>query len=193
MSETTFGSSAIATPANAITVARILITPVLLVMILGAEDTAGASWPGFVLGFVLSMSDAVDGQLARKQGPTRSGAFLDPLADKFLVLGTLFSLVAIGRFPLLPVVIITVREVGISVYRSYWARKGFAIPAASLGKWKTTVQIWASAAAMLPWLADDPSWPADGLLAIAVVLTVVSGIQYLTAGRQAMTTEGQLH
>ncbi len=192
MTETTFGSSAIATPANAITVARILVTPVLLMMILGADDTAGASWPIFALGFVLSMSDAVDGQLARKQGPTRSGAFLDPLADKFLVLGTLFSLVAIGRFPLLPVAIITVREVGISAYRSYWARKGIAIPAGSLGKWKTTVQIWASAAATMPWLADNPAWPADGLLAIAVVLTLVSGAQYLLAGREVMTTEGKL-
>lgn len=192
MSETTFGSSAIATPANAITVARILITPVLLVMILNADDTAGASWAGFTLGFVLSMSDAVDGQLARKQGPTRSGAFLDPLADKFLVLGTLFSLVAVGRFPLLPVAIIAVREVAISAYRSYWARQGMAIPAGSLGKWKTTLQMWAAATAVLPALADSPSWPADALLAIAVIFTLVSGIQYLTAGRQAMTTEGKL-
>ena len=191
MSQTTFDSSAVLTPANVITVARILATPALLALIF-ANEPSGASWAGFTLGFVLSASDWVDGYLARKQGTTRSGAFLDPLADKFLVLGTMFSLVIIGRFWVVPVAIIAVREVGISLYRSYWGRRGLAIPARKSGKWKTTIQIWAAALAMLPPLGDSPAWPADVLLWIAVVLTVVSGAQYLLDGQSALSEHGEL-
>ncbi len=89
---TTFGPSALLTPANGITVLRLLATPVLIVMIM----LWGASWFTFVFGGLLAMSDGIDGWVARQQGTTRSGAFLDPLADKVVVLGALFALVAKG-------------------------------------------------------------------------------------------------
>ena len=73
----TFGPSAVLTPANGITVLRLLATPVLIVLIM----LWGASWFTFVFGGLLALSDGIDGWLARKQGTTRSGAFLDPLAD----------------------------------------------------------------------------------------------------------------
>ena len=82
-----FGPSAVLTPANAITVARILAAPVAFVMML---HTAGPrSWPLVAVWFVLSTTDLLDGRLARKYGATRSGAFLDPLADKVLAIGRL--------------------------------------------------------------------------------------------------------
>ncbi|HEV3281529.1 MAG TPA: CDP-alcohol phosphatidyltransferase family protein, partial [Acidimicrobiales bacterium] len=89
---TTFGPSAVLTPANGITVLRLLATPVLIGLIMAW----GANWFTFVFGGVLALSDGVDGWLARKQGTTNSGAFLDPLADKVVVLGALFALVAKG-------------------------------------------------------------------------------------------------
>ncbi len=85
---TTFGPSALLTPANGITVIRLLATPVVIVLIL----RWGANWFTFVFGGLLAMSDGIDGWLARKQGTTRSGAFLDPLADKAVVLGALVAL-----------------------------------------------------------------------------------------------------
>ncbi|HEX7443253.1 MAG TPA: CDP-alcohol phosphatidyltransferase family protein, partial [Acidimicrobiales bacterium] len=111
---TTFGPSALLTPANAITVLRLLATPVLIVMIM----LWGASWVTFVFGGLLAMSDGIDGWVARKQGTTRSGAFLDPLADKAVVLGALIALVAKGIIWWLPVAVIAVREVAMSVYRA---------------------------------------------------------------------------
>ena len=87
---TTFGPSALATPANAVTMARVGLTPMLLAGILAS----GASWPALALWIALASTDGVDGYLARRHGTTRSGAFLDPLADKLLVLGALACLVA---------------------------------------------------------------------------------------------------
>ena len=65
--------------------------------------------------------------VVRKHGTTRSGAFLDPLADKVLVLGASWALVASGTFWWLPVLLITVREIGISAFRSWYARHGIAV------------------------------------------------------------------
>jgi CDP-diacylglycerol---glycerol-3-phosphate 3-phosphatidyltransferase len=105
---------AIATWANAITVGRILLAPVLFAMI----PDVGGSWPAFAFWMVLCSSDFIDGWLARRHGTTRSGAFLDPLADKVLVLGAMFMLVANDVFWLLPVAIIAAREILISLYRA---------------------------------------------------------------------------
>ncbi len=73
----TFGPSALVTPANAVTVARLLAAPVYVVMLV----VWGASWLNVVVGIVLAGSDGLDGYMARRHGTTRSGAFLDPLAD----------------------------------------------------------------------------------------------------------------
>src|SRR4051812_17500352 len=178
-----YGADAILTPANALTLARLVFAPVLIVQILRAPTT----WPTFVLGFVLAFSDNIDGRLARKHGTTRSGAFLDPLADKVLVLGALFALVAAGRFWIVPVVLITAREIAISVYRAQLARQGLAVPARTLGKLKTVVQEFAIAVALFPPTGGHPGW-ATALLWVAVILTYVSGAQYLLDGRSAATT-----
>ena len=77
-----YGPSALATPANFVTVARILATPIFVLLIATNEP----SWLTFAVGFAIGMSDFADGWLARRQGATRSGAFLDPLADKVLSL-----------------------------------------------------------------------------------------------------------
>jgi len=69
-------------------------------------------------------SDGVDGYIARRRGPTALGAFLDPLADKVLVLGAMFTLVTKDVFWIVPVAIIAGREFVISVYRTFVASKG---------------------------------------------------------------------
>src|SRR6185369_5704513 len=139
----------------------------------------------------LASTDGIDGWIARRHGTTRSGAFLDPLADKVLVLGAMFSLVSINRFAWLPVAIIAVREIGISLYRVYWGRRGLALPASRGGKLKTLLQALAVGAALVPPLAGAGStWVADWLLWASVVVAVGSALQYLWAGRAMITTSG---
>src|ERR1700730_7984270 len=122
---TDFGPTALATPANGITVARLLAAPVLMLLVV----TYGTSWLTVAAWLVLAGTDGVDGWLARRHGTTRSGAFLDPLADKFLVLGAMSALVAIDRWWWLPVAIIAAREIAISMSRSWVARQGVSVPA----------------------------------------------------------------
>ena len=181
-----YGASALATPANVITVTRMLLALPFLAFV--ARD--GASYWALVAWIVLAGSDGVDGYLARRHGTTRSGAFLDPLADKVLVLGAAWSLVAAGSFWWLPVVLITARELGISVFRSIYARRGIAVPARYAAKVKTVVQEVAVGFALLPLAADHAPWIADSLLWIAVVLTVVTGINYVTEGTRALSQTG---
>src|SRR3954451_6995143 len=96
-----------------------------------------SSWPATALWIILCITDGIDGYIARRMGTTRSGAFLDPLADKVLVLGAMVALVAKGRFWWLPVAVIAVRELGISMYRTYWGRRGIALHARWWAKVKT--------------------------------------------------------
>ena len=78
----------VVSPANLVTLARLLLAPVLFAFVLANEDRAGVTWGGFLLGVVLASTDYFDGILARRRGTvSRWGAFLDPLADKVVVIG----------------------------------------------------------------------------------------------------------
>lgn len=181
-----FGPSALATPANLLTVARLVLTVPLLAMV---ADT-GATWPAVTLWIALCVTDGIDGHLARRHGTTRSGAFLDPLADKVLVLGAMVALVANSTFWWLPVGIIAARELGIQAFRSYWGKKGLAVPATAMAKAKTVTQEVAVGFGLLPVTATDATWIGNAVLWAAVVLTVVSGAQYVAAGSRFATTLG---
>jgi CDP-diacylglycerol---glycerol-3-phosphate 3-phosphatidyltransferase len=178
----TYGPSALATPANAVTVIRLLVSPFLFSMI--SRDHS--SWPIFVLWVVLAATDGIDGWIARRHGTTRSGAFLDPLADKVLVLGALFALASIGRFSWVPVAIIAARELFISLYRVYWGRRGLAVPARQSAKVKTFLQSIAIGLALCPVL-DDWWLAADLVLWASVAMAVVSAVQYVLDGSRAAT------
>ena len=182
-----FGPSALATPANALTLSRIAITPVLLILILGT----GASWGLLAFWIVLASSDGLDGHLARRYGTTRSGAFLDPLADKVLVLGACFALVVEGTFWWLPVLLIAARELIISGFRSFWGRRGLAVPARYWAKVKTVVQEVAVGFALLPLTSERATWVASAVLWIAVVLTLSTGVNYILEGSRAAFTAGE--
>lgn len=181
-----YGASALATPANAITIARMA----LAIPFLAFVANGGSSYWALAAWTVLAGSDGIDGHLARKHGTTRSGAFLDPLADKVLVLGAAWALVASGDFWWLPVLLITVREIGISVFRSWYARRGIAVPARYSAKVKTVVQELAIAFALLPAVADNAEWVHVSILWIAVVLTIGTGISYITDGQRSFSATG---
>ncbi len=176
----TYGPSAVLTPANLITLLRLACTPVFVAMIV----LWGANWLTFVVGGVLAFSDGIDGWVARRQGTTSSGAFLDPLADKVIVLAALYALVSNGTLWWVPVTIIAVREVAMSAYRSVMSRQGVSIPARSSAKAKTLLQDLAIGLCLAPPLATYAGLHS-GVLWAATVLTVVTGIQYYVDGRRA--------
>ncbi len=182
-----YGASALLTWANFITLARLAGVPLLVLAMVQNR----VAWSTFLLAFLLAGSDGLDGVIARRQGATRSGAFLDPLADKALVLGALFTLVHQGVFWWLPVALITVREVGISAYRSYWGRRGLAVPARRSAKAKTFVQELSIGLVLAPATAGHPGI-ATVVLWIAVTFTLVSAAQYLLDGRRAATAMAEL-
>jgi CDP-diacylglycerol--glycerol-3-phosphate 3-phosphatidyltransferase len=174
-----FGPSARVTPANAITTVRLLATPVVLLLIVHL----GVSWVAALAWAAVASTDFLDGWVARRQGATTSGAFLDPLADKVLVLGALAALAASGLASWVPVVVIAGREVTISVYRSVVGRNGISVPARPLAKCKTAAQDLAVGLILLPPTGLYHPGIGQALLWISAGLAVVSGAQYLLDSR----------
>jgi CDP-diacylglycerol--glycerol-3-phosphate 3-phosphatidyltransferase len=174
--------SAVKTWANLVTVARILVAPFMFLLI---PETPGGTWPAFLLWFLLCSTDGVDGYLARRHGATTLGAFLDPLADKVLVLGAMFFLVSNGTFSIVPVAIIAGRELAISLYRTFVGAKGVSVPASKIAKWKTFIQQLAVGFAILP-ITDTSKWLWNGLLWISVALALISFSQYVYRARRAV-------
>ncbi len=174
-------------PANLLTITRLIFAPLLFVLVLRAEETRGASWAAFGLGVALGTTDFFDGRVARRANVvSRSGAFLDPLADKVVVLGSAFCLVAVERYWWVPVTIMALRELGVTAWRARWAREGVSIPARRSAKYKTFIQGVALAMAVMPSLQH-----ADGILTaalwVAVAFTVYTGLQYLLEGRALLS------
>ena len=127
------------------------------------------------------MTDGLDGYLARRwDTSTRTGQWLDPLADKAFVAAPVIALAAQGRFPVWAAVLILVREVGISLLRAFLGTRGQSMPASWPAKVKTTVQLAAITMYILPLGAG---WNGAKLtvLVVAVVLTVATGAQYLAS------------
>lgn len=176
----TFGETAIATPANAITIGRLILTPVFIWMVIHW----GASWATAGVGAVVAFSDGIDGIVARRMGSTRSGAFLDPLIDKVVVLACMFTLVGLRKMELVPVLIILLREVWMSFFRSAAAKRGISIPARKSAKIKTLVQDLAIAVVVLPPTANL-KWLQVGFIWLAAFLTVYTGVEYYRDGKQA--------
>ena len=176
--------SAIATWANAVTSLRVLIAPLVFWMI---PDGKEGSWVAFLLWFVLCTSDGIDGYLARRHGTTRFGTFLDPLADKVLTMGGIAAMCSQGRFPWIALVLIAVREAAVSGFRAVYVRRGLAVPASKLAKWKAFVQMGAVGWVTLPW-TNEYEWLSTTTLWVGVVIGLISGVQYFVAGGRAATT-----
>lgn len=178
--------------ANLITVARILLAPlfVWLVVADGSEDGV-QRWIAAALFIAAISTDGLDGALARKRNlVTTSGILLDPIADKVLIGGALVALAWVGDIPWWIVIVVLVRELGITVFR-FFALKDRVIAASWAGKIKTIAQ----AIALSFWLV--PSWTLVGewifvvnwiLLGGAVMLTLTSGIEYLWKAMRSSRT-----
>jgi len=172
-------SHAVLTPANVVTMLRIALSPVVVVVI----ALYAPAWWVLVFGFLSMITDRVDGVLARRYGTSDLGAFLDPLADKLMVLGSLAVLVGRGWVWWLPAALIAAREVAMSWWRSRLARRGVSVPARKLAKWKTWSQSCTVALALVPGVVDDARWVLTSALWLSVALTLVTFGQYVRDGR----------
>ncbi|TFD24515.1 CDP-diacylglycerol--glycerol-3-phosphate 3-phosphatidyltransferase [Cryobacterium lyxosi] len=168
---------------NLITVVRILLAPVFVWMLLadnGAHDAL--RWAAAVLFIIAIATDGIDGMIARRHNlVTDLGKILDPIADKILTGGALVCLSILGELPWWVTIVIFVREIGITVFRFVMLRDR-VIPASRGGKLKTIAQSVAISLALLPfWLVfgEWVHWVNTATMAIALVLTVVSGVDYL--------------
>jgi CDP-diacylglycerol---glycerol-3-phosphate 3-phosphatidyltransferase len=177
-------------PANLLTFARIALIPVFVYFMnqAGSGRTMGtASWAALIIYLVATLSDYLDGYLARKlQVITRLGQFLDPLADKFLVGAALVSLIVYREFPIWAAIVIAVREVAIVALRSAAMKRGNSMPAGRHAKYKTTVQLLMVAAWLFP-SAGAMKIVQEALVYIAVAITVWSGLRYAFLSKQLLT------
>ncbi|MBO1902106.1 CDP-diacylglycerol--glycerol-3-phosphate 3-phosphatidyltransferase [Leucobacter weissii] len=168
---------------NVITGVRILATPFFLWMLLADHGQQGAlRWAAAVFFVAAIATDAWDGHLARSRGLiTDLGKLLDPIADKFLTGSALVGLSILGELPWWVTILVLVREVGITVHRLFEARS-VVLAAAWTGKLKTVAQAVAIALALFPFpslLGDWMHWVNGVAMSLAVLLTVVSGIDYV--------------
>jgi CDP-diacylglycerol--glycerol-3-phosphate 3-phosphatidyltransferase len=155
---------------------RIVATPVVMGLVLGHSWTAAA-----IVFAVAASTDWFDGRLARRwKVSSRFGSFLDTTADKLLVTGALLVLVDVGRAsPWLSMAIIG-RELSLLGLRAAVAAQGLHLEPSTLGKWKATVQFAALTLVMLrPDVTVAGAFLDQWLLAIAAIVTVWSGIDYL--------------
>ena len=178
-----FGPSAVATPANALSMLRVIAAPAFGVLV---AMTGPDSWLLWALWTLLAISDRLDGQLARRHGVTRSGAFLDPLADKLLVLAALGALSGLGELSWVPVALIAAREAAMSAFRVHAGRRGISVPARGLAKVKTLVQDLAVGFALFPPVGGPYPEVARAILWLAVALTLYTGVEYLVDARRLL-------
>ena len=122
---------------NILTMGRIVLIPAICVLIVQGDPISGLWALG--LFWVASVTDWLDGYIARSRGLVSvTGKFLDPLADKLLVMATLVLLVEMGRVPSWLVIVLLARELSITGLRAIAATEGFVIAAGEGGKFKTT-------------------------------------------------------
>ena len=167
---------------NAISLGRVVLVPVFLAFAFG--DSRVARVTAFLVFLVASLSDIVDGYLARKNSQiTRLGQFLDPTADKLLVGAALVALVVERGFPLWAAIILGVREVAVQILRTRLVNAGGTLPASGAAKAKTTLQILLVSWWLLPWPGINVGHGV--LLGLALVTSVVSGTEYFVHARHA--------
>jgi CDP-diacylglycerol--glycerol-3-phosphate 3-phosphatidyltransferase len=174
---------------NALTVARIMLVPVLVVALLG--NTPAGDVLAAVVFVLASLTDFVDGRLARaRDSVTTFGKLMDPLADKLLIIAALISLVSLHRLAAWIAMVIITRELAVTVLRLGATGAGVVMGASMLGKVKTCLQIGAILAVIA--VHGQPAW-VSALLYVAVLVTVLSGLDYFFGVRRRLAAAASAH
>jgi CDP-diacylglycerol--glycerol-3-phosphate 3-phosphatidyltransferase len=174
---------------NRLTIIRILIIPIVLGCLFITSDKMAISdeiksWAGWTAGWLFAfaaITDFFDGYIARKRNiVTVFGSFLDPIADKFIVVSSLIMLAGLERIHAFVVIILVLREMYMTSLRLLATNEGVSVPVSATGKWKTAAQMVA-----IPFLMANESWyffnlPLMGsiLIYVAFILSALSAVQY---------------
>ena len=189
---------------NQLTLLRIILTPVFAWML--HRDALSWKFASLCVYIVASLTDWYDGYFARKYNKVSNwGKFLDPLADKILVITAMVGFAKLGHFPLWMVGVVIVRDVAITVLRTYALLGGRPVVTTVLAKAKTFTQMGMIYVVFLFHLLTYHPWDGrfdgvlaaaqsinlmTGLMALVVVLTVVSGLAYFIANRRHVQQMG---
>ena len=175
---------------NKLTILRVILIPFFVVFMLFDITGAADKWIALVIFCVASLTDMLDGKIARKYNlVTNFGKFMDPLADKLLVCTALICLTSMNRLNVIVVLVIIAREFIISGFRLVASDNGIVIAASYWGKFKTVSQM-----ALIIVLIMDLGgvWNVVGtvLTWVALLLTGVSLIDYIAKNKQVLTQGG---
>lgn len=173
---------------NALTILRFILAPVFVYLLFFCTLPYSAQL-SLIIFMLASLTDYVDGFLARRwNAESDFGKIMDPLADKLLVLSALIGLTLLAPFYLHPAIfiIILIRELGITILREVYHKKGIVVAANNLGKLKTVMQMFGIIFAL--GIMAFVAVPAPGILIglrlwfwLVVAITLISGMNYLTA------------
>lgn len=175
---------------NKLTVLRIIMVPFFVLFMLTDIGGAANKWISLVLFCVASLTDLLDGKIARARNlVTNFGKFMDPLADKLLVCSAMICLIPLGKLDAWIVIVIIAREFIISGFRLVASDSGIVIAASYWGKFKTVSQMF-----MIILLISDLGGVFDMigtvLIWVSLVLTVVSLVDYVAKNKEVLTQGG---
>lgn len=175
---------------NRITIARVALIPVIVVFL--QFDSPLFRMLALVAFVIASFTDWLDGYLARKfKIVTNFGKFLDPVADKLLVLSTMIALCGLGRFPAWACIVILFRELAVDGLRLVAVEQGHVIAAGKLGKIKTTLQMLTLVVILLD-TAMFGDFPMEQVLTYAsVIMTLWSGLDYFIRNGDVLKQTGK--
>lgn len=173
---------------NKLTVLRIIMVPFFVLFMLTDLGGSANKWIALVLFCVASLTDMLDGKIARARNlVTNFGKFMDPLADKLLVCSAMICLIPLGKLDAWIVIVIIAREFIISGFRLVASDNGIVIAASWWGKSKTISQM----IMIILLIADIPALSVLNtvLIWVALILTVVSLIDYLVKNKNVLSMQ----
>ena len=169
---------------NKLTLFRVFLIPILVIVMM--TDIPAKFLIACIIFIVASLTDMLDGKIARKYNlVTDFGKFMDPLADKLLVISTLICMIEADLAAGWMVIIIVARELSVSILRAIAAADGTVIAAGKSGKWKTATQMVSIVLLLFGAHLGNMTILMIGnvLLIIATLLTLYSGWEYLYGNR----------
>lgn len=165
---------------NKLTILRVLMIPIFIYFLLSGVAGPASKWIAAAIFIVASFTDFLDGHIARKYNlVTNFGKFMDPLADKLLVCSAMIALVGMDRLQSWIVIIIIAREFIISGFRLIASDNGVVIAASYWGKFKTNFQMFMIIMLIINLGTDIAVIIENILIYVALILTVISLIDYL--------------